>query len=181
MVSQPRLILPVPVLKDCPRAPAPICLPPQSVQEASARAVGSMLSGLLNRYPTNQHAACTDIYALGVNWRPGAARASVGLPVFFSGVLAYAGSCRLHWFLGEVSRQTRVPAGCIDSWARRHGVMLIFMLLNACCPVPPLPTGEGLAIERCVDKMGSGCHQPLTWHEPAQGEVRLAALARDLG
>ena len=37
----------------------------QSVQEASARAVGSMLSGLLSRYPTNQHDACTDVYTLG--------------------------------------------------------------------------------------------------------------------
>lgn len=36
---------------------------------------------------------------------------------------------------------------------------------------PACPTGEGLAIERFVDKMGSGCNQPLTWHEPSPGEV----------
>ena len=37
----------------------------QSVQEAAARALGSLLSGLLSRYPTNQHAPCTDVYTLG--------------------------------------------------------------------------------------------------------------------
>ena len=81
----------------------PLCLPPQSVQEASARAVGSMLSGLLNRYPTNQHAACTDVYALGGNGRRGAARASVGLPLFFSGVLANAGFRPVALFLGKTT------------------------------------------------------------------------------
>ncbi len=39
--------------------------PPQLVQEGTARAVGSMLSGLLSCYPTNQHDACADVHALG--------------------------------------------------------------------------------------------------------------------
>ncbi|KAL4431419.1 hypothetical protein ABPG75_006675 [Micractinium tetrahymenae] len=69
--------------------------PSQSVQEATARAVGSMLSGLLGCYPTNQHEACADVHALG----------------------------------------------------------------------------EGLAIECFVDKVGSGCCQPLRWHEPSAEEV----------
>jgi len=31
--------------------------------------------------------------------------------------------------------------------------------------------GEGLFIESFVDKQGSGCSQPLTWHEPTPEEV----------
>lgn len=45
--------------------PAARAAPVQSVQEAAARAVGSILSGLLSLYPTNQHAPCTDVYSLG--------------------------------------------------------------------------------------------------------------------
>jgi hypothetical protein len=31
-----------------------------------------------------------------------------------------------------------------------------------------------LAIECFVDKLGSGCSQPLTWHEPSPEEVSAA-------
>lgn len=36
-------------------------------------------------------------------------------------------------------------------------------------------TGEGLFIECFVDKLGSGCSQPLRWHEPSAEEVRPPA------
>lgn len=49
-----------------------------------------------------------------------------------------------------------------------------------CCrtlrPPPPPPAcraGEGLRLEFFVDKFGSGCCQPLRWHEPSADEVRL--------
>lgn len=57
--------------------------------------------------------------------------------------------------------------------------------LTVCRPVPQrasrcvrpgcasLAAGEGLAIECCVDKLGEGCRQPLTWHVPTPGEVCL--------
>ncbi|KAI3424360.1 hypothetical protein D9Q98_009913 [Chlorella vulgaris] len=91
---QPRILRIVAVLAAAPS---------QSVQEATARAVGSMLSGLLSFYPTNQHDPCIDVYSLG----------------------------------------------------------------------------DGLSIECCVDKFGTGCSQPLTWHEPSAEEVAFGeALVR---